>query len=596
MASFGSNTPNFPKLPVPKLEDTLRKYLRSLKPMVDSNEWSRAIQVVRQFQESELARKLQDYVERRRQEKENWLNEWYLCMRYLDNRLPTALCSSPGQMLPLEHFENENARLSYTARLIIAATTYKMVIDRGELPDNTKRDMSQYSKMFGACRIPHPSRDKIKFHPHSEHIIIAFRNQFFKLKLFHNSQLIGERQLLKHLHSITSQPLEPGIPIGILTTEQRDKWAQTYEELTKENEKQINDIETCLFLVCLDETSDAKVNRLTKAGMHLLHGGGSKQNGSNRWYDKTLQFVIGSDGTVGLIYEHSVCDGQPIANMVEYLNHLMLDMKCNAASIFRQTQRDEACSDVSDEGPSKLIFRLTESIRSDIREAEGNFNESVNNSDIEWFKFDSFGKDFIKSVQLSPDSFVQIAIQLSFYRMHGLSSNIYEAVSTSKFAKGRVESLRSFSEEAFTFIRIALDQIKGNDEKSAALRLAVNTHKRDSLEAGEGYGTERHFMGLKAAAEELNLPVPSLHCDSTYIKSITSRVSTSQVATNCDSLTGFGTIPTDLYACCYNIRPSDINISIFSFKSNLLTTSAGMKDAIISSLCDMRDILIQCNN
>lgn len=583
MASFGSNTQNLPKLPVPKLEDTLRKYISSLKPMVDSNELSRTIEVVRQFQESELAMKLQDYIEKRGQEKENWFDEWYLCMRYLDNRLPTALCSSPSQMLSLEHFENENARLSYTARLIIAVASYKMLTDRGELPvkGNIKRDMSQYSKIFGACRIPHPSRDEIEYHPHSEHIIIAYRNQFFKLKLFHNSQLIGQGQLFEHLHNITSQPLEQEIPIGILTTEQRDKWAQLYEELTKDNEKQINDIETCLFLVCLDKAIDAKVNRLTKAGMHLLHGGGSKQNGSNRWYDKTLQFVIGSDGTVGLIYEHSVCDGQPIANMVEYLNHLI------------QTQRDEDRSDVILHGATcKLIFRLTESVRSGIREAECNFNESVNNSDIEWFKFDSFGKDFIKSVKLSPDSFVQIALQLSFYRMHGLPPNIYEAVSTSKFAKGRVESLRSFSAETVAFIRLALDPTKGNEEKSAALRLAVNTHKRGSLEAGEGYGTERHFMGLQAAAKELNLPVPSLHCDSTYIKSITSRFSTSQVATNCDSLTGYGTIPTDLYACCYNIRRSDINISIFSFKLNFLTSSAGMKDTIISSLYDMRDILI----
>ena len=55
----------------------------------------------------------------------------------------------------------------------------------------------------------------------------------------------------------------------------------------------------------------------------MIHGGGSHLNGGNRWFDKTVQFVIGNDGEVGITYEHSPAEGPPIANLsdqaVEFL-------------------------------------------------------------------------------------------------------------------------------------------------------------------------------------------------------------------------------------------------------------------------------------
>lgn len=35
-------------------------------------------------------------------------------------------------------------------------------------------------------------------------------------------------------------------------------------------------------------TNDA-LNRVTLAGAQTIHGGGSKANGGNRWFDKTVQ-------------------------------------------------------------------------------------------------------------------------------------------------------------------------------------------------------------------------------------------------------------------------------------------------------------------
>ena len=39
--------------------------------------------------------------------------------------------------------------------------------------------------------------------------------------------------------------------------------------------------------------------------------------------------------------------------------------------------------------------------------------------------FEEYGKEFIKSKKMSPDSFVQMAIQLTFHKMHSVPAATY---------------------------------------------------------------------------------------------------------------------------------------------------------------------------
>ena len=49
----------------------------------------------------------------------------------------------------------------------------------------------------------------------------------------------------------------------------------------------------------------------------------------------------------------------------------------------------------------------------------------VADTDISCLTFSEFGKDFCKLVKVSPDSFVQIAIQLAFYKWEMYYNNAY---------------------------------------------------------------------------------------------------------------------------------------------------------------------------
>ncbi|KAF1596252.1 Carnitine O-acetyltransferase, partial [Eudyptes moseleyi] len=50
----------------------------------------------------------------------------------------------------------------------------------------------------------------------------------------------------------------------------------------------------------------------------VLHGGGACANSGNRWFDKTLQFIVGGDGTCGVVYDPAVIDGAVVAEMVDH--------------------------------------------------------------------------------------------------------------------------------------------------------------------------------------------------------------------------------------------------------------------------------------
>ena len=61
----------------------------------------------------------------------------------------------------------------------------------------------------------------------------------------------------------------------------------------------------------------------SKLGLQMLHGGGSSINGINRWFDKTMQFVIARDGNCGLNYEHSPAEGIAVIRLIEHILHYM---------------------------------------------------------------------------------------------------------------------------------------------------------------------------------------------------------------------------------------------------------------------------------
>lgn len=99
---------SLPHLPVPPLQQTMEKYLLSVKPLLTDEEYQCTKEVVSEFQEPDGAGELlQDKLVSRSKRMENWLAEWWDDVAYLGYENPVVVHSSPGISLPRQNFKSK---------------------------------------------------------------------------------------------------------------------------------------------------------------------------------------------------------------------------------------------------------------------------------------------------------------------------------------------------------------------------------------------------------------------------------------------------------------------------------------------------------
>ncbi|CAN7942818.1 unnamed protein product, partial [Ixodes hexagonus] len=176
-------------------------------------------------------------------------------------------------------------------------------------------------------------------------------------------------------------------------------------------------------------------------------------------------------------------------------------------------------------------------------------------------------------------------------RVHGVPGATYESASTRMFLHGRTETIRSTSSASLAFCKVFESEVSSVAEKDASLRAAVENHKRYTQLAINGLGVDRLFLGLKLVAAENGMRLPELFTDKGFQVSTHFRISSSQVATKCDSVMFFGPLVPDGYGCCYNPQERSISFGLSSFKSCHETSALHFRDALEESLTQMHDCL-----
>ncbi|XP_030631199.1 carnitine O-acetyltransferase isoform X2 [Chanos chanos] len=585
-----------PKLPLPALQQTCERYLTALEPIVEEEELKHTRELVTKFQmPGGVGERLQMGLVHRAQKMENWLSDWWLQTAYLDYRMPVVIHSSPGVVLPRVEFNDRQGQMRYAAKLIAGVLDFKTMIDNETLPvehlGGKPLCMNQYYQVLSSCRIPGIKRDSVVNYAQSKrpptHITVVHNFQFFVLDVYNSDGTpLTVDQIYNQLEKIWNSSLQTNKePIGILTSNHRNSWGKAYNNLIKDktNKESVRAIQKSIFTICLDAPMPRVSDEMyrSRAAVQMLHGGGSRWNSGNRWFDKTLQFIIGEDGSCGAIYEHAPAEGPPIIALIDH--------------VVEYTRKSEMVRTpmVPLPMPRKLRFNITPEIKQDIEDAKQNMNIMVHDLDMRVAVFSHFGKNFPKSQKMSPDAFIQIALQLAYYRMYKRCCATYESASLRMFRLGRTDTIRSASIDSARFVKAMDDPIVPSTEKVSLMEKAVRAHRGYTDMAIRGQAIDRHLLGLKLQAIEDLSALPEIFMDTSYAVALHYNLSTSQVPSKTDCVMCFGPVVPDGYGVCYNPMESHINFAVSAFNSCADTNAARMAHSLEDALLDMRGLLEQ---
>ncbi|CAK9812001.1 Carnitine O-acetyltransferase [Anthophora quadrimaculata] len=569
------NKQPLPKQPIPNLKNTAERYLRSLKPLLNENEYNTTQKLVFEFIKDEsIGSKLHKKLLKKSETCDNWMSDWWLDTAYLGYRAPVIVNSSPGTIGPQMDFKCPNDLHVFAAQLIRAVFDYNDFIKsdniKQEMSGDVPLDMQPYGMILGTHRRPNKGSDQLVHTEETNHIIIISNNHFFKLCIVDELGVVSENKLANSIEDIIKSSSVEAKPVGILTGNDRDTWVEDHNSLIKlgNNRNIIKDIESSLFILCLDKSlpkAAYKEKNITSVrAVQCLTGFNSYTNSGNRWHDKTVQFIISPDGFVGIEYEHSPCEAIPIAVLFDHVLKY-IDFKRN----------NTKCNNIDFPRAERLNFEINSVLEQAIKKASHTIDKLSEDLDMECFTFNEFGTNEIKSIKLSPDSFIQIAMQVTFYKLHGKPPVHYETATLRRFRNARTECIRSTSTESidFAIVMVSNNFSISKEKKKELMIRAIQTHKQIANKAIMGEGVDRHLYGLKMMAKCDGIELPQLYKDIGYTKSTHFTLTSSQVPYKSASFMCYGPVVPEGYGCCYNPRPTDILIACSSFKSCADTSS-----------------------
>ena len=572
-----------PPLPVPNLKETCDKYLLSVRPILTEDEFVRTKAAFSKFQRpGGVGERLQGALLERAEKTRNWLEQWWLDHAYLSERSSLIYINFFG----VDCVEPPPAgQIERTASFIAGALKFKQMIETETLrPDRLFGTvpicMRQYRRLFSTCRIPGIPKDAlVTYSPEeSRHVVVVRKKQFFWFDVYHkDGSALSMTELQRQLQQVVelsndSSDLEP--PVGALTTENRNTWAEMRNKLIDEDESNkigLDRIEKALFVVCLD---DGDPRNMDDHARLMFHG-----DGRNRWFDKSLQIIVQKDGQLGPNVEHSRGETPTAIPLFDF-----------AAEFERKTEDapDTAVKDLP--SLNRIRWKLNTQLEQAIETACRKFDAMAADLDVRVLAFHSFGKDLPKRCKLSPDGFVQMALQrtyFSIYRRHCLT---YETASTRFFFHGNTDTIRSCSLQSKEFASAMDRSGLSAATKFDLLKKAIEAHVRYTREAMAGKGVDRHLLGLRILASENEPELPGIFADKSYRMSW--QLSTSQSPAR-RHVVGFAQAIDDGYGASYLVKEDSLHFVITSKKSCPDTNATRFAESLEHSLLEMQNICTQ---
>ncbi|RCK60636.1 putative mitochondrial carnitine O-acetyltransferase [Candida viswanathii] len=513
------------KLPIPDLNQTCANYLNVLRPLQTEQEHIKTKTAVENFLKNGTGQYLDAALREYAQTRPSYIEQfWYDA--YLNYDSPVVLNLNPFFLLEDDPFTNEsssvNPQVKRATSLVMSSLKFIQALKNETLSVDTLKGgkplcMYQYTKLFGALRIPSEDGCVMQSDPASNHIVVMSKSQLYWFDVLDskNNLILSEAELNVNFQSIIHDSLRtPSDEIakssfGVLTTENRRIWANVRHNLmsatnNKVNHEVLSIIDSALFVLCFDDIVINDLSELSKnmlCGLSILDNGIQVGTCTNRWYDK-LQIIVTKNAKAGINFEHTGVDGHTVLRFVSdiYTDSILSfanSINSNAPSLWNTTTNyKELDGEDLITVPRKLEWELTPDLSLALRFGETRLSDLINQNEFRHLEFKNYGSTQIKKMKFSPDAFVQMAFQATYYALYGKVECTYEPAMTKQFYHGRTEAIRTVSQESNLFVRKFFDSTVSIQKKLEYLTQACTKHSQQTRMSSAGQGVDRHLYAL----------------------------------------------------------------------------------------------------
>lgn len=583
---------SLPRLPIPKLEDSVKRYLNAQKPLLDDEQYRKTEQLAQKFEQG-IGKQLQEQLiaEDKKNKHTSFISGPWFDM-YLSARDSIVLNYNPFMSFTPDPKAEYNDQLTRATNMTVSAMRFMKTIRAGylepevfhlnPLKSDTRAfkkfvrwvpsslswymaymvnayplDMSQYFRIFNSTRLPRPNKDELVTDDQAKHLLVLRNGHFYIFDVLdRDGNIVKASEIQAHLKYILSDTTPaPEFPLGYLTSEQRDTWALLRQKLVENgNAESLKKVDSAVFCLCLDDFPIKDVNHLSH---NMLHG-----TGVNRWFDKSFSLIMASDGTTAVNFEHSWGDG---VAMLRFQNEVFKDSTENPAV----TPKDLPAAVDSSKAVTKLHFQLNDVLKAGIVKAKENFDAAVKTLSVDTMQFKTGGKNTLKKYKVSPDAVAQLSFQVAFFRQYGKTVATYESCSTAAFKHGRTETIRSATVHTKKLSEALVREPSKYSvgELQEMITQCSKYHGQLTKEAAMGQGFDRHLLALRYLAATESSSLPDFFQDPAYSQINNNILSTSTLTSPAVQLGGFGPVVPDGFGVGYGVHDDLVGCNVTSYPS-----------------------------
>ena len=560
-----------PALPIPALEATCGAIPRLVAPLVSPDVLAKTQSAVAEFANG-TGRVLHSALLDRKAAmpgNESWLRPFWDAM-YTRWRDPLPLTLNYYLEFTPERWGGAAALPGLIRSLAVVLRS----IGTGELePERTKAGYQAMDQAFTCVytRVPGQADDTLV--PVNlvtgRTIAVTSHGHWFTMPVFENDgspatpAAIGAT--LSAIKKVASS-LPPAPPVSAFTAMPRAEAAAVRAAMggSVQNSLSLAALEQSLFVVCLDPAHASPED----LALRLVAG-----DAASRWFDKSLQLVGTENGGLGANFEHAGCD----AGMWLYL--------------FQKADEHMAASAGEKDVTKLLPFSLRNwetgpEITSRLEKARTAFAGRARGMAVACRSFPALARKELRTLDTSPDAFLQICFQAAQYHVFGRLRSSYEAVSARGFFQGRTECARGSTQEALEFAR-ALAGTISPPEILELYRAAEIAHLDRLKQCQKGRGVERHISGLEAVfslyGNDLGVEAPRLFTDEGWRTLKHDAVSTSGIGAPFIRFFGFPPVTRDGLGVGYAPGQEATGLAVTSFADGPATAGDFLESFVRAS-------------